>query len=133
MNRRTVPDADPSRIPWRTVGLVVLVLAAAHAGGYLLLTAQARKEKRGIEERVGPALEAAVEPAPVAPNNVAAYRDYLKAVDLWKDRRRRDELAARTSMFATWFFGALAAELVLGAVGIVKVATASRGRPVRRP
>jgi hypothetical protein len=111
----------------------VLVLAAAHAGGYLLLTAQARKEKRGIEERVGPELETAVQPEPVAPGNAAAYRGYLKAVDLWKDRRRRDELAARTSMFATWFFGALAAELVLGGIGVLKVATASRERPVRRP
>ena len=62
---------------------------------------------------------------------VAAYREYLKALDLWKDRRRRDELAARTKMFATWFGGVLLAELMLGGIGVLKVAS-SRGKPVRR-
>ena len=129
-------DADHprSRIPWRTVGLAVLVLAGAHLGGYLLLTAQARKEQRGIEEMRGrPALEAAGEPTPVAPGNAAAYRDYLKALDLWKDRRRRDELADRVSMFKTWFAGAFAAEVLFGALGLLRVGTSGRGGGVRRP
>jgi hypothetical protein len=132
-------DAEPTRarIPWATFGLVVLVLAGAHLGGYLLLTAQARKEKRAIEEQRGlPALEAAVEPAAVAPGNVAAYREYRKALDLWEDRRRRDQLAERSSMFATWFGGALLVELMLGVIGVVKVlgsGGSSARKSVRRP
>ena len=129
------PDAPPrTRIPWRTVGLVVLVLGAAHAGGYLLLTAQSRKEKRGIEEVRGlPALEAAVEPTPVGTGDAAAFRDYRRKQELWEDRRRRDELAGRIAMFRTWFAGAFVAEVLLGAVGLVRVGTARRGAGVRRP
>jgi hypothetical protein len=126
-------DRPRTRIPWAKVGLVVLVLGAAHLGGYLLLTAQARKEKRGIEEARGAAaLDAAVEPTPVGPGNPAAYREYRRAQDLWEDRKRRDELAGRISMFATWFGGAFAAEVVFGALGLLRVGTAARGGGVRR-
>ena len=116
-------------MPWGRVFLALLVLAAAHVGGYLLLTAEWRKERREIEERRGPALEAAVEPPPDSGADPAAYRAHTKADALFKDRVRRDTLAARTKMFATGFAGAYLVEVVLLGLGFVRVLS---GR-VRRP
>ena len=119
-------------MPWGKVLLALLVLAAAHAGGFLLLTAEWRREKRGIEEARGTTLETAVQPTPPTGSEPAGFRAYEKSEALWKDRVRRDQLAARTSMFATGFAGAYLVELVLLGLGLARV-LGGRGKGVRRP
>ncbi len=81
-----VPGPTTSTVPWGRVGLVLGVIALAHLGLYLLLTASPRKEAAVLETRYGrAALVAATAPGD-RPSDPSAFSRWLRDQDLWEAR-----------------------------------------------
>jgi hypothetical protein len=78
--------------------LVLVVIAAAHAGLFVLLTVGARGDIDEIENRRGvEALEQASKPGP-RPAGAEDLPDWLHRHDLWEDRREWQERGRLVSM-----------------------------------
>ncbi len=102
--RRTEPPAKPPpdapvpttvapvRGPWGTAALVIGIVGLAHLGLYLLLTMDARSQRRSIEARYDASeLRRAKQPDESPAPGTPAFKPWRRAHDLWvasEDYRR---------------------------------------------
>jgi hypothetical protein len=92
----------------------ILALAAAHAGVWSLLTAQARRDRDALAALHGPSLATAPDPgAPPPLSDSAAWQSYNRARDLWLDRKRWEDKRSYASTMGFWLGASLAAQSVL--------------------
>jgi hypothetical protein len=78
---------DPAGLsPTLKIGLVLIVIAAAHVGAYMLLTAGARKDVRNLEAEFGRhELVVAIDPG-MQPIDASKFRDWSKRQARWEAR-----------------------------------------------
>ena len=103
------PDADHAEphgmSPALKVGLVLIVIAVAHIGAYMLLTAGARKEVRNLEAEFGRhELVVATDPG-VQPIDATKLRAWSKQQSRWE---ARETWLARSEMVSVMGFALLA-------------------------
>ena len=117
-----------SRSPWKIAALALVVLAAAHAGLFALLTAEARRERAGIVALDGPSVVDAADPGPPPPaDDAKAWKEWNPKHERWDQRRRYDDLSSRVSTMGTWLFGAYAAQAALVAFVLFKASRRAQG------
>jgi hypothetical protein len=123
------PEAPRGRPRWAVAGLAFVVLGAAYVGAYLLLTAEARKDRAALAV-AWPGLASATDPGPPPPGDdaraVAAWRPRN---ELWEKRRLAESLDRRVSTVRTSLFAALGVQTLITALLLAK---ASARRPAPR-
>jgi len=125
------PDPAASRPPpWKVALVAFLVLGAAYVGAYLLLTAEARRDRAALKAVRGEAMLSAPDPGAAPPGDDArAVGAWRRAKELWEDRRRHEELSDRVHTMLAGMLGAFALQAVLTAVLLAKASKRATGRP----
>jgi len=106
--RAPATDLDPRARLWGTASLVLVIVAAAHAGLFLLLTHEARSARRMLESRHGEsALRAATRPSDAPQPGTPAYATWrldVERFDASEDWRRHGKHVAllRTGFLASF-------------------------------
>jgi hypothetical protein len=117
--------------PWRTALLAFAVLGAAYVGAYLLLTAEARRDRAEIVSIRGEGVLTAADPGPAPPgNDASAVGAWRRAKDLWDDRRRHEALTGRVRTMFAGMMAAFALQAALTSFVLLKSrrrASGSRG------
>ena len=118
----TLPSAR--RPPWGIAAIALVVLAAAHAGLFALLTAETRRDRAGIVEVEGPSVlevRAPPEPPPSA-DDAKALKAYDRQHERWFPPvvLARLELSGRVTTLGTWLALAYAAQAGLVLFVLVK-------------
>jgi len=100
------PDTAPHpQLPWVMVAVVLAVLAVAHYGLYLLITATARAEIEEYEGRHGAvALRSAKDPgkAPIAGSE--AFVEWSGKRELWTESIKHDDAGKERTLVSTGLF-----------------------------
>ena len=133
-----LPPAPPaSRSPWKLAALALVVLGAAHAGLYALLTAEARRDRDAILAGEGSSIVEAPAPGPqVGPEDVRAFNEYEARRKRWKRRQTYEERAGRVTTLGVWLGVAYAAQAAIVLVVLVKASARPKARgpsPLRTP
>jgi len=123
-------QVDTSRV-WRTAGFVVLILALAHVGLYLLLTMDARAGMSEIGAVYPPSqIDAARRPGLTPEPGTPAFSEWSRSVALW-DRAEayrihaRQVMLLRTGLFVSFL-------VLLGVTAWALLGILRRRPPARR-
>jgi hypothetical protein len=106
------------------------VLGAAYFGAYLLLTAQARRDRAELLAAWPELTEASDPGPPPAAGEARAVAEWRLANELWEKRRRAESLGRRVATIRTSLFAALGVQTAVTALLLAK---AMRSRRAQAP
>lgn len=126
-------DGGPGRL-WATATLVLVIVAAAHAGLYLLLTADARGGLRTIEARHPlEALRTAQRPERGTPQpGTPAYTPWREGVELWNDAQAWNNHRRHVSLLRTGFLASFLVQVGITLWILMKVLGKQKKRDAYR-
>ena len=126
--------APPARSPWPLIALAMVVLLAAHAGFWALLTAETRRDRDALRALHGDAVLTAPEPgAAPSVDDGAAMAKHIAADRLYRARQRYESLSSQVNQLAAGLSVSFAAQAVLlGLLGVRWLRSRQRSAPPSR-
>ena len=116
-------------IPWAKALIVLIVLAVAHYGIYLLVSAGARSEVAAIEARQGGRIPARVEaPGDPPPASSPAYAGWLEQKERYDDVRAWREHEGHRAWVARGLGLAYLVQVVIMGFALARVASSMKRR-----